>query len=263
MWYDDVRREDNMTRPQNGPACWGPQGGPQQGCIYKIGGIAALGAVLVGVLEILITFLPGGNVPLETVLDWFTLFHENAFMGLRNLGLLNILLNALAILIFFALWAAHRQSPDRPYATLAALIAMLGVAVFFATNRAFAMWDLSNRYAAATTDAQRAAIETAGFVVLSTGRSHSPGTFWGFFLLEAAGVMMSAVMLHSGIFSKAAAVAGLLGFGMLAFFEVISSFVLGLDDVTMILAMFGGLLVMAWYVLIAARLFQLGNESAI
>ena len=238
-----------MTHSENGQAQWAR--------IYKIGGLAALAAVLVGVAEILITYLPGGKVSLETVGDWFVLFQENGFMGLRDLGLLNILLNTLAILIFFALWAAHRRSPDRPYATLAALIAMLGVAVFYATNRALAMWDLSSRYAAAATDAQRTAIEAAGLAMLSVGRSHTPGTFLGFFLLEAAGMMMSAVMLHSGIFSKATAVAGLLGFGLLALFEVISSFVLGLGNTTMILSMLGGLAVMVWYILIAARLFRL------
>ena len=227
--------------------------------IYKIGGIAALGAVLVGLAEITITFLPGGNAPHETVLDWFALFQEHPFMGLRDLGLLNILLNTLAILIFFALYAAHRQSPDRPCAALAMLIAMLGVGVFYATNRAFAMWDLTNRYTAATSDAQRAAIEAAGLAVLAVGRSHSPGTFLAFFLLEAAGVMMAAVMLHSGIFSKATAVAGLLGFGMLALFEVTSSFVLGLGNATLILAMLGGLSAMVWYILIARRLFRLGS----
>jgi hypothetical protein len=244
-------REDDMTRSDNGQAQWDR--------IYKIGGVAALGAVLVGVSEIAITFLPGGNVPHESVLDWFALFQEYPFMGLRDLGLLNILLNTLAILIFFALWAAHRGSPDRPYATLAALIAMLGVGVFYATNRAFVLWDLSSRYAAAGTDAQRAAIEAAGLAMLAVGKSHSPGTFLAFFLLEAAGVMMAAVMLHSGIFSKAAAVAGLLGFGMLALFEVTSSFVLGLGNVTMILAMLGGLSTMVWYILIARRLFRLGS----
>jgi hypothetical protein len=239
-----------MTRSEISQARWDR--------IYKIGGIAALGAVLVGLAEIAITFLPGGNAPHETVLDWFALFQEHPFMGLRDLGLLNILLNTLAILIFFALWAAHRQSPDRPYAALAALIAMLGVGVFYATNRAFVLWDLSNRYAAGGTDAQRAAIEAAGLAMLSVGRSHSPGTFSAFFLLEAAGVMMSAVMLHSGIFSKAAAVAGLLGFEMLLLFEIFSSFVLGLGNVTMILAMVGGLATMVWYILIARTLFRLG-----
>jgi hypothetical protein len=240
-----------MTPSDNGRSEWDG--------IYMIGGIAAVGAVLVGLTEILITFLPGGNVALETVLDWFRLLHENPFIGLRDLGLLNILLNTLAILIFFALFAAHRHSPDGPYAALAALVAMLGVAVFFATNRAFAMWDLSNRYAAAGTDAGRAAIEAAGLAMLSVGRSHSPGTFAAFFLAEAAGLMMSAVMLHSGIFSKSTAVAGLIGFGMLALFEVASSFVLGLGPVTMGLAVLGGLSSMVWYLLIARGLFRLAR----
>jgi hypothetical protein len=241
-----------MTRSEDGQ--------PQWRSIYVIGGIAALGAVLVGLVEILITFLPGGNVPLDTVLDWFKLFQQNGFMGLRDLGLLNILLNTLAILIYFALYEAHRRSPYRPYAALAALIAMIGVAVFYATNRAFAMWDLSSRYAAATTDAQRAAIEAAGLAMLAVGRSHTPGTFLGFLLVEAAGVMMAAVMLRSGIFSKAAAVAGLLGFGMLLLFEIASSFVFGLGSLTMILAILGGIATMVWYVLIARRLFHLAPE---
>ena len=243
--------EDDVTSSQDGRSEWDR--------IYVIGGIAALGAVLVGLSEIAITFLPGGNAPLETVLDWFNLLQQNPFMGLRDLGLLNILLNTLAIPIFFALWAAHRQRPEKPYATEAALIAMLGVGVFYATNRAFAMWDLSNRYAAAATDAQRAAIEAAGLAMLTVGKSHTPGTFLAFFLLEAAGLMMALVMLRSGVFSKAAAYAGLLGFGLLALFEVGSSFLLGLGNKTMMLAILGGLSTMVWYVLIARGLFQMGS----
>ena len=173
--------------------------------IYKLGGIAALGAVLVGILEILITFLPGGNTPQETVLDWFMLFQENPFMGLRNLGLLNIFLNALAILTYLVLYAAHRNTSERPLATLTTLVSFLGIGIFFATNRAFPMLALSNQYALATTDSQRAMLEAAGQSMLSVGASHTPGTFLGFFLVEAAGVLISFVMLHSRIFSKASA----------------------------------------------------------
>ncbi len=242
-----------MTHAENNRTQWNS--------IYRIGGMAAIGAVVVGVSEIAITFLPGGNVPRETVLEWFRLFQENWFMGLRNLGLLNIMLDTLAILIFFALYAAHRQSEDQPYAALAAIIALLGIGVFYATNRAFAMLDLSRQYAAATTESQRAVIEAAGQAMLSVGKSHTPGTFLGFFLVETAGVLMSIVMLRSTVFSQATAYAGLLGFGMLLLFEFFSSFVAGVNGVTMILAMIGGLSSMAWYILIARRLFQLGESN--
>jgi hypothetical protein len=225
--------------------------------LYKIGGAAALMAVLVGLSEIIITFLPGGGVSsgAETVVDWFTLFQNHWFLGLRNLGLLNIVLTALAIPIFFALYAAHRRT-NQAYAALAMIIAFIGIGIFFATNRAFPMLELSRQYAAATTDAQRSMIAAAGQAMLSVGQSHTPGTFIGFFLTEVAGIVISMVMLRSKVFSKATASAGILGFGLLLVFEVCSSFVPALG-VAMLFAMGGGLLSMAWYILIARRLFQL------
>lgn len=229
--------------------------------IYKLGGMAAIGAVLVGVLEILITFLPGGNTVQETVQDWFMLFQQNWFMGLRNLGLLNIFLNLFALLIFFALYFSHKESPYQYHAAFAVLVSFLGIGVFLATNRAFPMLALSQQYTAATTDAQRAVIEAAGQSMLSVGQSHTPGTFLGFFLTEAAGVLIAFVMLRSRVFSQATAYAGIIGFAMLLVFEILSSFVAGLSAVTMGLAMVGGISSMVWYVLIARRLFQLGKTS--
>jgi hypothetical protein len=231
--------------------------------IYKLGGIAALSAVLVGLLEIVITFLPGGNTAQETVQDWFMLFQQNSFMGLRNLGLLNIFLNLLAILTYLALYAVHRKDRDRPLATLAMIVSFLGIGIFFSTNRAFPMLALSNQYALATSNDQRMVLEAAGQAMLSVGQSHTPGTFLGFCLSEVAGVMISFVMLRSEIFSKVAAYTGMIGFGSLLVFEFFSSFVSGLDATAMILAMFGGLLSMAWYVLIALRLFQLGQDASV
>jgi hypothetical protein len=239
-----------MTDAQNSQLHWNR--------IYRIGALAAVGAVLVGVLEILITFLPGGNTTQQTVLDWFQLFQENWFIGLRNLGLLNILLNFLAILTYFALYAVHRQDRHKPFAALAAIIAFLGIGVFLATNRAFAMWDLSNQYAAATTDIQRLTLAAAGQAMLAVGESHTPGTFLAFFLVETAGILISIVMLRSQIFPKAAAYAGIIGFSLLLIFEFIASFLAGLSGVTIILAMIGGLLSMVWYILIARRLFLMG-----
>ena len=239
-----------MAHSENDPSQWRR--------IYQLGAVAAIGAVLVGVLEIVITFLPGGNVPLETVQEWFQFFQQNWFLGLRNLGLLNIFLDVLAVLIFFALYAVHRQNRCHPYAALVVIIFFLGVGVFLATNRAFPMLALSNQYAAAASDAQRATLEAAGQAMLSVGQSHTPGTFLGFFLMEFAGMAISLVMLRSGIFSKATAYTGILGFGLLSVFEFFSSFISGLSSLAMALAIFGGLLSMAWYILTARRLFQLG-----
>ena len=238
-----------MSHPVNGNSTWDS--------IYKIGGVAALNAVLVGVIESMIQYLPGNNISLETVLDWFMLFQDNPFMGLRNLGLLNILLNILAILTYFSLYAVHKDNKNQPFAALALIISLLGIGVFFATNQAFPMLDLSNQYATATTDSQRAVLEAAGQSILSVGASHTPGTFLGFFFSEVAGIMISVVMLRGNVFSKVNAYAGILGFSILLVIECFSTFS-GLSDVLMILFMVGGLLSTIWYILIARRLFQLG-----
>jgi len=229
--------------------------------IYKLGGAAAIGAVLVGILEIAITFLPGGNATQETVLEWFLLFENNPFMGLRNLGLLNIFLNILAIFTYLALYGAHRKTSYQSLAALAALISFLGIGVFFATNRAFSMLALSQQFAMATSELQRATLTAAGQAMLTVGASHSPGTFLAFFLVESAGLLISYVMLQGKVFSKTAAYAGMLGFSFLLIFEFLSSFFTGLSDAAMLLAVFGGVLSMVWYILIARRLFQIGASS--
>ncbi len=230
--------------------------------IFWLGGAAAISAVLVGIIEIAITFLPGGNAPHETVLDWFHLYQDNWFLGMRNLGLLNILLNLLAIPTYLALYGIYRNSEFQPYAGLVAITSFIGIAVFLATNRAFAMLDLSAQYTAASSEAQRAMLEAAGQSMLSVGASHSPGTFLGFSLSEIAGIMISVVMLRSVHFSKATAYAGMIGFSILLVFELISSFMTGLTDIAMILAMVGGLLSMTWYVLVGVRLFQYSHQPA-
>lgn len=227
--------------------------------LYKLGGAAALLIVLTALIEIIITFFPGGYTTSEAVIDWFTLLHHNWFLGLRNLGLLNIVMTAFGIPMFFALYMVHRNV-DQKYAALAMILSFIGVAVFYGTNRAFPMLDLSRRYAAATTDAQRTILEAAGQAMLSVGQSHTPGTFVAFFLSELAGILMAIVMLRGKVFNQVTAYAGMVGFGLLFVFEILSSFVPLLHDAILILAMGGGLLTMAWYILIARRLFQLARS---
>jgi hypothetical protein len=229
--------------------------------LYILGGTAALLIVLTALLEIIITFLPGGYATAESVIDWFTLLENNWFLGLRNLGLLNIVMNTLGIPVLFALYFAHRNA-NHTFAALAVTISFIGLAVFYATNRAFPMLDLSNQYAAATTEAERTMLVAAGQAMLSVGQSHTPGTFLAFFLSEIGGILVSIVMLRGRIFSQAAAYAGIVGFGLLFVFEILSSFVPSAHNVILILAMIGGLASTAWYILIALGLFQLGQGAS-
>lgn len=228
--------------------------------LYLLGGVAALLVVLTALAEIAITFLPGGYTSTETVAGWFGLLQDNWFLGLRNLGLLNIVMVAFGIPLYLALYAAHRNvSPAS--AALAMIISYMGVAVFYATNRAFPMLALSNSYAAASTEAQRTLIASAGQAMLAVGQSHSPGTFVGFFLSEIAGILISVVMLRGKVFSPRTAYTGMIGFGMLFVYEILASFAPQAQEATLIPALLGGVASTIWYILIARRLLQLRMEE--
>ena len=237
-----------QSRKQDTPAEWSG--------LYKLGAVTSLLILCTALLEILITFLPGGYASAETVVDWFNLLQDNWFLGLRNLGLLNIVMTTLSIPMILALCMAHWKVNPK-YSALATIISLMGITVFYATNRAFAMLDLSAQYAAATTDTQKAILEAAGQALLAVGQSHAPGTFIGFCLSEVAGIFISFVMLRGGIFSKLTAYTGILGFGMLLVYEICQSFVPRLLGIVLLFAMIGGILNLVYYGLVARRLFQL------
>jgi hypothetical protein len=232
--------------------------------LYRLGGITALLAVVVAFAEIGITFLPsGGRTPIDalTVADWFALFQDNWFMGLRNLGLMNMIGIALLVPTFLALCAAHRRV-NPAYAALALLVNTIGVTIYAANNTAFAMLTLSQQYAAAASDPQRVALLAAGESLLAQGQSHTAGTFLGFFITEIATLLICLVMLRGGVFGKATATVGILAYGLFLIFDVLSAFVPAAFEVAMVFAMGGGLLTMAWYILIARELLRLGRGSA-
>ena len=93
--------------------------------------------------------------------------------------------------------------------------------------------------------------------MLSTGQSHTPGTFLGFFLGDIAGIMISVVMLRGRIFDKVNAFTGIIAFTIFMVFEILASFVPGAFNLAMIFAMAGGFLALVWYVLTGRRLLMI------
>ena len=165
--------------------------------LYRVAGTAAAGVVLVMLAEILISFVPAGATLPETVIGWFDLLQSRPFIGLRNLGLINIISILLGVPVALALYVLLRRT-DRAIAALALATSLLGAAVFLATNRAFPMLALSRRYAVAATGIERADLVAAGQALLAVGASHTPGTFLGFLLGSVAGITNAALMVRSG-----------------------------------------------------------------
>ncbi|HMD96109.1 MAG TPA: hypothetical protein VKM93_02095 [Terriglobia bacterium] len=226
--------------------------------LYQVGGITALIAVALPLAEVAIGFLPGAarlTQQTVTVVDWFTLFQSHWFLGLRNLGLLNIIGAALLAPTFVAIYSALRRD-NEAFGALGTILFFLGVAVYIASSRAFPMLSLSGQYASATTDAQRSLFIAAGQAMLAEGRTRA-----GIPLIEFASLVISVVMLRGKVFSKATGYAGILGNVLLIVVEIISTFLRRLPDAGMLIAVGGGLSMMIWYLLVGRRLLQLGRLS--
>ncbi|MGB3635444.1 MAG: hypothetical protein WA982_15485 [Rubrobacteraceae bacterium] len=230
--------------------------------LYRIGGVAALITVLVALLDIIVSLLSGerdvepGRL---SATDWFARFQESRFLALRDLGLWNIANTILSIPVYLALYGAHWRERSRPFAALAAILSFVGAAVYTSNNKALPMLALSDRYAAASTDAERARLAATGDAMLAQGEDFTPGSFSGFFLAEVAGIVMGIAMLRSWIFGRFNAWAGISGSGLLLAFTAWVTFVPAAFRRAMVLAMGGGLLSMAWHILTARRLFRLGS----
>jgi hypothetical protein len=119
-------------------------------------------------------------------------------------------------------------------------------------NPTFSMLYLSDQYAAATTDAQRAAFLTAGEALWA---NYNGTAFDLFFVLGGvADLIIAAVMLQSGVFSKVTAYVGILIGVMLL--------VPGSASVGTIGVVFSTIVIVPsaiWDILIARQLFRLGR----
>ena len=99
--------------------------------IYVVGGIAALLTLAGTLTDIAITMIPGwgpSTVP-TTVQAWFTQLRANPLLGLRNLDLLNLMISAIGIPIYLALYGAHRRA-SQAHAALALIVVLVGTIIF-------------------------------------------------------------------------------------------------------------------------------------
>jgi hypothetical protein len=197
--------------------------------LYRAGGVAILIAVVVfrrhfgAELGLLMDMGLIDLKPPGSALDWLTLLQDNRFLGLLLLDLFDLVNYLLVGLMFLALYGALRRT-NKVAMVVATSCALVGVAVYLASNQAFALSALSDRYAAAGSDAQRAAFLAAGEALLAI---HNPGGIHlGLFLVVLAGLIASLVMLRSSlrnyVFGKGTSTVGLVANSLvLAYFVIL------------------------------------------
>ena len=172
--------------------------------LHRVGGMAALAVlVLIPVQMVVFILWP----PPSSVIGWFTLFQENALVGLLNMDLLLIVDYLLLIGVFSALWASLRRANESLMA-IALILQLVATATYLASTVAFEMLTLSNQYATATTEVERSIFLAAGQAMLATWQGTA---FDVSYVLSAIAILIvSAVMLRSHhLFSKTTGYAGL------------------------------------------------------
>jgi hypothetical protein len=148
--------------------------------------------------------------------EWLALLARNRWIGLMLFNVFDLVNYALLGVMFLALraalCAALRTANGRMMA-IAVVLGLAGIVIAFASSQAFAMRSLSQRYAAAGTETERAMILAQAEKLLSVD---NPGALYpgagptvALFLVTLAALLISVVMLRSPIFSGPTAYLGL------------------------------------------------------
>jgi len=244
--------------------------GPAWKGLYIAGSAAALIAVVFFRRNIgteLVAFRGFGLIdapathPISAI-EWFSLLQDNRLLGLTLLNLFDLVNYALVGLIFLALYGALRRT-NKSAMIVATTFGLMGIAVYFASNQAFAMLNLSKHYAAAATDAQRAIFLAAGEALLAINNPgiiyQGGGIYISLLLVLLSGLIISIVMLRSPVFGKWAAYAGILanGFGLGYFVALVFA-----PAIFWLPPTLSAPFRMIWYILIAIGLFRLARSES-
>ena len=212
-----------------------------------LAGVAALLSVVIILIAIPVYFI---NPPPSTVLGFFSLFQSSSLRGLLALDLLLVIANILSIPVFLALYVALRKASPS-FMAIALALGLVGIAAYYASNTSFNMLALSQQYAAATSEAQKASLQAAGQAMLAiyTGTAFQVNYIIG----AVALIIISVVMLRGGVFSKATAYLGILA----------NTLALGLylPAIGIYVSIFSVLFLAVWEVLVGLRFFQLAKYS--
>ena len=228
---------------------------------YRFAGVTALIAVIANITDVVLGFGDSevAAYGTKTAVEWFAIFQQSGFKGLYVLGILNIVYQTCLIPVYFALYEIHKRNSEF-YPALAFILFLVGLVIYFSNSAAVPMFVLSGKYTAAGTDAQRIIIAAAGEAVLARGEDFTPGSFISLIFGGIAAIIISIVMLRGGIFSKVVSWIGIIGFSLLSIFIILSTFLPKLYFLAFYgFGMLGGLFVLAWFLLVAKKFFQLGK----
>ena len=123
------------------------------------------------------------------------------------MDLLLIIDQILFLLIILALYIKLRQN-NQSFMLIALMFGLMGIITYLSSSVAFDMLSLSDKYAAATTEAEKTTLVTAGqtMIITWTGTAYDIG----YVLLGISFLITGLVMLRSTEFGKNASYVGII-----------------------------------------------------
>lgn len=233
---------------------------PDDRRLFVFAGVCAFLAMGANLLDIVLGFGDTEVVTYGTksAVEWFDVFHTSAFKGLYALGILNIVYMASMLPVYLGIVASHRHT-HLASSAFVMLLSFLALAVYASSNAAIPMLNLSTKYAA-TAGPERSLLVAAGEAILARGEDFTPGSFLGITTSSIAAIAISVIMLRGGIFSRANAWVGIVGFTFLALFTVIATFVRSWYVFAFyVLGGVGGILALSWFAMTGTRFFRIGK----
>jgi hypothetical protein len=230
---------------------------PNWNNLYKIGAISVLvqlGVVLV--IMLVATALGLGPRP-TTAQEFFTMYQENKLTGILRDDFTGLFLVAMYLGSIPALFLALRRV-NASAAMFASLFTLVAVVICFATHSGFSLIHLSDQYAAAASEAQRAQLLAAGEAVIASDMWNSSGAYLSGILLQGSGILFSLVMLRSKDFSKVTAFSGMLGNGLDLVQHLLHPFA---PAISTMIQPFMGIFYLVWFPMLARDLLRLAHRE--
>jgi hypothetical protein len=210
--------------------------------LHRIGAVAAVISIVVIPLSIVVFFvwpLWPDNILVVIQDDWLA--------GLMGLDFMYLFSNIFAIPFFLVLYVTLKEV-DEGWALVALTMGFLGLVCLVPSRPIPEMFALSDQYAAATTEAERAIYQATGQAMLA----HFHGiAYHAHYVLGSVSLLISSfLMLRSDTFRKATAYVGIV--------TNIVVFGLYVPEIGVWLSMLSVVGYLIWYILIARRLIRLG-----
>jgi hypothetical protein len=247
---------DTFTSSDPADASWRP--------VYRIAALSALVVVAMILLGI-VTFLLW-PMPLDgTVEAWLELYARSPLRGMIAMDATMFVSFLAQIPLAIALYEALRRDGEG-LAALGATVLLVAIVTYLASSRMFEMLALSTEYAAATDAVRRATLVAAAQSMLTTylgpyattesvaGIPYQGTAFNVSYVLSSIGaLLLSLVMRRSAVFGRAIGT-----LGAIASVVSLAYFVPSIGALLSVLALPA---LLAWYVMLALRLWRLGGAE--